>query len=410
MILSNMIKRPRGTRDFVPEVMEKRKFIEKILRRRAEIYGFREIGTPTFEDIRLFTMRSSESIIKEMYDFKDKGDRHLALRPELTAPAMRMYIEEMQSYSKPLKIFYFGNCFRYERPQMGRYREFWQFGVEIIGAEKSMAEAEVISLACDCISSSGLQDYNLRIGHIGILMDILRDADVPHDKIRSLMTLIDKKDMECLKKEIRSMGGNYGQIEESLNEGIPNKYMDRYEDFKRMLYYLDNLGIKEYTLDAGIARGLDYYDGTVFEVDVDKLGAEKQICGGGTYSLLELFGGEKLLTTGFGIGFDRLLMAIEKTSDMSIPTRKIKYFIIPLEEKFRKYALSLITRLRCADVPCDLDISGRSLSKCMKYAHVIGSENVIIIGENEINEGKYTVKNMISGVQKMMTLDEIIES
>ncbi|MEM3478202.1 MAG: ATP phosphoribosyltransferase regulatory subunit, partial [Archaeoglobaceae archaeon] len=189
------IERPRGTRDFLPEEMEKRRDVEKRLREIAESFGYREVATPTFEHSELFKLKSGEGIIEEMYVFKDKSERELALRPELTAPIIRMFVNECSRMPKPLRFYYIGNCFRYERPQKARYREFWQFGVELIGSDSYLANAEVIFLAYKMLKSLEI-DFELNIGHVGILRSILSPLG---DKAERAMRLIDKNDKDALK-------------------------------------------------------------------------------------------------------------------------------------------------------------------------------------------------------------------
>src|SRR3972149_1241211 len=247
------VQRPRGTRDFLPDEIEKRRQVENILREVAEKWGYGEIKTPTFEHIELFTLKSGEGILDEIYNFKDKGDREIALRPELTAPVIRMYVEGLQRSPKPLKFYYFDNCFRYERPQKGRFREFFQFGIEIIGSARPEADAELI----------GLHGINA----------------VP---------------------EARSLIGD--------NEAI--------SQFETLLELLEVYEL-EYQVDLGIARGLDYYTGMVFEIYCEGLGAQNQVCGGGSYRLAALFGGEDTPSTGYGIGFDRIMEICEVNHEAS---------------------------------------------------------------------------------------------
>ncbi len=187
------IQRPRGTRDFSPDEMYRRRQVESIMRQTCKTFGYMEIGTPTFESLKLFTAKSGEGIVKQLYNFKDKGGRDIVLRPELTAPVMRFYVNELQGFSKPLKLFYFGNCFRYEEPQKGRFREFYQFGAEVIGGK---ADSEVIALAVKILKNAGLKNFILKIGHLGILRNIL--GNVPP----SVMTIIDKKNFDELKEKI----------------------------------------------------------------------------------------------------------------------------------------------------------------------------------------------------------------
>ena len=185
------IERARGTRDFLPAEMKKRRMIEAKMREIAERWGYEEISTPTFELAELFTLKSGEGILREMYEFRDKSGRHLALRPELTAPVIRLYVNELKMAPKPTKVYYFGNCFRYEEPQRARYREFWQFGAEIIGSDHPEAEAELIALAYHITNTLGIK-AELHVGHVGLLREILRTANMSDAMISRAMRLIDK--------------------------------------------------------------------------------------------------------------------------------------------------------------------------------------------------------------------------
>jgi histidyl-tRNA synthetase len=265
--------------------------------------------TPTFEHVELFVERSGPAILDEMYEFYDKGGRHLALRPELTAPVMRFYTNEMQRFPKPLKLYYFGPAYRYERPQRGRYREFWQMGLELIGADTPEATAEMISVAYDSMKNAGLKNFRLRIGDVRILRHFL-DSIGKND--RDTMRAIDKRDSD-LPEEIE------GFISIS-DPAMLEKYGpdDEVDHYRSVLEILDAGGI-DYVMDMGIARGLDYYTGVVFEIEAPELGAEKQICGGGEYRLAELFGANPVATSGFAIGFDRTLLALKKEG-FSAPT------------------------------------------------------------------------------------------
>ena len=197
------VQRPRGTRDFLPDEMEKRRQVENILREVAEKWGYGEIKTPTFEHIELFTLKSGEGILDEIYNFKDKGDREIALRPELTAPVIRMYVEGLQRSPKPLKFYYFDNCFRYERPQKGRFREFFQFGIEIIGSARPEADAEVIALAVEMLKSVGIAG-DLHVGHLGIARALLKDISSEHQS--KIMRFVDKKDDKGLEEFLDEIG------------------------------------------------------------------------------------------------------------------------------------------------------------------------------------------------------------
>ena len=199
------IQRPRGTRDFLFEEMKERREIENTLRRVFETYGYGEIKTPLFEDLALFTKKSGEEITGQIYHFQDKSGRELALRPELTAPVSRLYINELQKSPKPLKMYYFGSCFRYERPQKGRYRQFWQMGCELIGGKSPESEAEIIAMAAHSLEELGVKDFEIHIGNLGIIRGILHQANAPKIVYDTIMAVIDKGEVEELLKTLNEV-------------------------------------------------------------------------------------------------------------------------------------------------------------------------------------------------------------
>ena len=198
-----MLQKPRGTRDFLPDEMESRRCVEHTLREVARRFGYREVCTPEFEDLELFTTRSGEGIMQEMYVFEDKGGRKLALRPEITAAVIRMYINKAKVAPKPLRWCYFADCFRYERPQKGRYRQFWQFGVELIGADTAIADAEIIMLAAEQLNATGAT-YDLKVGHLSFMKNLLKDLEP--EAQRRVMAHLDKKDFAGLDLTLSDMG------------------------------------------------------------------------------------------------------------------------------------------------------------------------------------------------------------
>jgi len=418
------ITRPRGTRDFLFEEMKKRKEVEKTLKRIFETYGYHEIKTPIFEDLKLFTLKSGEEIIKQIYHFKDKANRDLALRPELTAPVARLYLNEMRKHPKPIKLYYYGSCFRYERPQAGRFRQFWQFGCELMGAESPQAEAEVIALAAHCLRELGLKEYKLHIGHLGILRGILEDAGIKGESQDKIMSLIDKGDLEGLKIHLEnikvdkttenlllSIIGMKGGLEvledlESMVGGC-EPAMESINDLRKLISLLDDFKVEDYNLNLGIARGLDYYTGIVFEIYVPSLGAQKQICGGGTYNLIELFSGEKIQSTGFAFGFDRLVAALKKQKGEIFQFAKV--FVAPVSDSTRPSAYRIVQELREAGIPSDVDLSSRKLRKILSYADHLNVEKVILVGERDLKDGKVTIKDMKTGSQELVEIDKIIE-
>ena len=413
-------QRPRGTRDFGPEEMAKRRFVESNMRETASTFGFGEVMTPTFESTDLFIARSGEDIVNEMYAFEDKGGRNIALRPELTASVMRFYVNEMQSLPKPVKVFYYGNMFRYERPQSGRYREFFQFGAELIGAPSIEADAEVIALAMQSIKSLGMNDAIVRIGHLSILQSLFEDIGVPEGQQVACRRLIDKQDYEGLEKLLSELNINNadsliqiikikgGKDAIAKAQELTSAGEEGFAYLEDLLNRLEAYGFTNCTVDFGVARGLDYYTGMVFEIDAPSLGAEKQICGGGAYKLADLFGGQEVNSTGYAFGFDRIILALEN-SGVDVPMQKLDAYILPIGDSARLPATEILMKLRNAGISADMDLMGRNMSKAMKYANNVGAEKVIIIGEKELAEKSVTVRDMQSGEQALVKINDIIE-
>jgi len=409
-----MIQRPRGTRDFPPREAAARRHVENVLRSTAESYGYREVATPTFETIELFVKRSGEGILDEMYYFEDKGGRKLALRPELTAPVMRMYAQEMSREPKPIKVYYFGSVFRYERTQKGRYREFWQFGVEMLGPSSPEAEADLLSLASRCLENLDLKGFTMRVSHLAIMRSLLRKAGVEESMLGKVLPMIDKKDVAAL-EQVVDRADAYGRlvfdiIEDSLSmnmlrEQLPeiSGYLDRLD---LVLGYLSSMGHSNVQVDLSIVRGLDYYTNMVFEIESPGLGAESQICGGGDYSLAHLFGAEEIPTMGFAFGFDRLLIALGK-EESDEPW--LDFLIVPMMEEAKASSMEIASSLRNSGKRVEIEMMGRNLNKALKFANSCHVTEVIIIGKSEMENGTVTVKNMSSGDQKSITIDELLK-
>lgn len=409
-----MIQCPRGTRDFLPDEMERRRYYEGKLRSAALTFGFRETQTPIFEDAELFILRSGPNVLNELYAFKDKGDRELALRPEMTAPAIRMFVNSMSNEPKPIKIFYFGQCFRYERPQSGRYREFFQFGAEIIGSATPETDAEAIALAVSMIESLGLKDYKIRIGHIGVLRQKLSEAGIPKERTAEVLQKLDKKLYDEVRPIMEDMNVTQDEIDEifELTETVGGPdVIDKVPGeagayLRDLIGILSSMGVSDVEIDLGVVRGLDYYTGMVFEAEAPALGAEKQICGGGSYTLSELFGGEKVFSTGFAIGFDRILLAMEKEG-VHYEQYGIDAYVVPVSDDVRMKAIEIATMLRRSGISCDMDIMGRKMAKAMKYASSARARFAVIVGKNELERESVTLRNMGSGDQEEALISEI---
>ncbi|MBU4534959.1 MAG: histidine--tRNA ligase [Euryarchaeota archaeon] len=420
------LSRPRGTRDFLFEEMKQRKVVASTLKRIFENYAYQEIKTPIFENLSLFTQKSGEEIVDQLYNFKDKGDRELALRPELTAPVARLYMAHMQKSPKPIKMYYYGSCFRYERPQAGRFRQFWQFGCEMIGGKSPEADAEIIAMASHSLKELELEGFEIHLGHLGILRGILDEKNIPGKTQDHIMGLIDKGDPEFLQEFLQEVEIDTPTCEILLNiiemKGGPaildevkevlksrDKSLKALNQLEELLETLAMFQMDDYVLNLGIARGLDYYSGMVFEIYVPSLGAQKQICGGGTYNIIETFGGEKIESTGFAFGFDRLMAAlISQKKDLNLKVAA-DIFVAPISPKTRGAAFEIAQKLRYEGIATEVDLGRRKLKKLLSYADNLGVKKVVLVGERDLEEGKLTIKDMQTGNQELVNEKELLE-
>ena len=392
----------------LPDEMERRREIETRMRKEARLFGYREIATPVFEELELFTIRSGEGIIGEMYAFEDKGGRTLALRPELTAPVLRMYVEEGRSLIKPVKWCYFADCFRYERPQKGRYREFWQFGAELIGADSAMADAEVINLGFNLLKSTGVT-FSLKVGHLSFMRTLL--ADLSDDERRKIRAFLDKHEEDEAEKYLKSIG------RDDLCSPLINLCHARtLEDVFAIIgditervrieetFHILDLHQIPYEINPAIARGLDYYTGIVFECFAEGLGAENQILGGGAYRLAHLFGGEDTPSVGFAIGFDRVMVALG--SDFIL--KQLPRIMMVCTDDGRSRGLQVADELRSLGIIAESDLTGRSFSAQMKAAGK-NSDYAIIIGREETESGLVTLKDLKAGTQASLCVKDVVK-
>jgi histidyl-tRNA synthetase len=411
-----MVEKPRGTRDFDPEEMAKMRYVEEVMTRVSDTFGFQEISTPTFEDSELFVMRSGPEIVEQMYVFKDKKNRELALRPELTASVVRFYLDKLRSYPKPLKLYYFGNCFRYERPQKGRFREFFQYGSEMIGGATIESDAEIIALAMTVVKELGLKSVDLRVGNIGILRKILEGSSdvleclrmISTERFDDLTEFLAKDGLEGKEETILSLVKLKGEgALQEAGEIVGSEVSDQVDYLDTLGQILGIYGIEEVRYEPAMVRGLDYYTGMVFEVDCPNLGAEKQICGGGSYSLADLLGGKPVFSTGFAFGIDRVIMALEEDK-FPFPKKTIEAYIIPIAP-MRIPATEILKLLRDNGISSDIDLVGRGPSKNLDYANSIGAKNAVFVGEEEWDRKSVSVKDMETGTQTDVLIDELVD-
>ncbi len=407
----NKVQSVRGTYDLYGENKRKAKRVVAVGSRIVEKYGFEEIETPIFEFTEVFSRNlgdTSDIVTKEMYCFEDRGGESLTLRPEGTAGVVRAFISEGMQQNLPVKLYYTGPMFRYERPQKGRQRQFTQFGVELLGVETPQADIEVIAMAYEFIESLGLAGtVTVEINSLGDKesRDAYREKLVAYlkenyDKLsedsksrleRNPLRVLDSKE-ECDKAVV----ANAPLYQDSLNEASK-------AFFETVLKGLDNLGIK-YRLNNRLVRGLDYYSHTVFELVTDKLGAQGTVLAGGRYDgLVEQMGGGKVSGIGWACGVERLSMLLEE--DVSLP-RPIA--VIPVGEEAEEKALAIAYDLRKAGFRVEQAYSG-NLKKRMMKANKVNAVKAVIIGTDELAEGKVTIKDLDEGSQKTVALTDVIE-
>lgn len=408
---------PRGTKDILPDTVGEWTYVEQKIRDLCSRYGYREIRTPMFEHTELFHRGIGEGtdvVDKEMYTFKDRGDRSITLRPENTASAVRAYLQnKLYGDSSLTKLFYIGSMFRYDRPQAGRMREFHQFGIEALGEENPAVDAEVILLAVDFLRSLGLKDLELSLNSVGCpsCRPVYRKAlqDYFRDKLDDLCE--DCKD-RFDRSPLRILDCKVDADKPFMKDAprITDCLCDTCQDHFRMVQeYLSHAGIS-FQLDSRLVRGLDYYTKTAFEIKYAPLGAQSAVAGGGRYDgLIEEIGGKPTPAVGFATGLERVLLALEKQGLLPEQERKTDGFVIALGDAAQFPAFGLLEKLRQAGLKAGMDYAGRSMKAQMKQANKAGARYALIIGEEEVKESCVQLKNMATSEQQKVSFDNIVE-
>lgn len=415
-----MIKMPRGTQDILPQDSAKWRYIKNRLHTLMELYNYKEIRTPIFESTELFARGvgdSTDVVQKEMYTFKDKGDRSLTLRPEGTAAVVRSYIEhKMQGDpNQPIKLYYNGPMFRYERKQKGRYRQFNQFGVEAIGAENPSIDAEILAMVMHIYESFGLKHLKLVINSIG---DSESRKEYNEALVKHFEPVIDTFCSDCQSRlhtnPMRILDCKIDRDKEAVKNApritdyLNNDSKSYYEQVK---LHLDNLNIS-YVEDPNLVRGLDYYTHTAFELMIDNPeydGAITTLCGGGRYNgLLQLLDGPDETGIGFALSIERLLMALDEEGISLDVSEDFDLFVVTMGEDADRYAVKLINDLRRNGIRVDKDYLNRKIKGQMKQADRLNAKYTVVIGDQELENNEIGVKNMISGETENVQLDELI--
>ncbi|MDF2556190.1 MAG: hisS [Bacillales bacterium] len=409
---------PRGTQDLLPGQIEKWQYIESVARDLCKRFQFEEIRTPMFESTELFVRGvgdTTDIVQKEMYTFEDRKGRSMTLRPEGTAPVVRSYVEQkMFGYAtQPVKLFYLAQIFRYERPQAGRYRQHHQFGVEVLGSNDPATDAEVISLAVAFFQKLGLKNLKVAVNSLGDKdsRNAHRHALINHFEPRigefcgDCQKRLEKNPLRILDCKVdrdHELLKTAPSIIDYLNEESQTR-------FNKVKMYLNSMGI-QYEVDPNLVRGLDYYNHTVFEIMLDSkgFGAITTLCGGGRYNgLVEQIGGPETPGIGFGLGLERLLLALE-TEGVELPIEKVlDCYIVTYGEEAKDASVKILHDLRSAGLSADRDFMGRSAKAQFKAADRSGARFVAMLGENELTSGKITVKNMATSEQVEVLLEEL---
>ena len=407
---------PKGVSEYFPPNSASFEFVRDQLLKSAKLAGYELIELPVFEDTEVFTRGVGEStdvVSKEMYTFEDRGGRSITLRPEGTAGVMRAVIEHnLDRGQLPVKLFYTGPFFRAERPQAGRYRQFYQVGIEAIGYNDPTIDVEVIAVADSAFKALGLKQYKLNITSLGdaksrdshrtdlvkfISTLKLDDATLERAKINPLRLFDDKRD------EIKSAMAKAPLLLDYLN----TESTEHFEEVKRLL---SDINI-DYVINPRMVRGLDYYTGTTFEFDHQLLGAQSGIGGGGRYDgLMSSLGGSDVSGIGFGLGVDRVLMACQAENCFPTSINQLDLFIVPITEKAKSLGFKLISDLRTAGIGCDMAYGDRGLKGGMKAADKSQARYALVIGDDEVVSGKCELKLMSSGevISSSLTVSELI--
>lgn len=404
----------KGTEDVLPKQSYRWQFIENIMREESRAYGFREIRTPVFEHTELFARgvgQTTDVVQKEMYTFDTKGGESVTLRPEGTAGAARAVLEHaLENEGLPIKASYFVSCYRYEKPQAGRLREFHQFGIEEYGTQSPVADAELLCLAQSILDRLELKDVRLEINSIGCPVcrakynEALRAYYTQYKEqlCSTCLTRLEKNPLrllDCKSPEDHKLAENAPKITEYLCEECETH-------FREVQRYLDGAGVA-YTVNPFIVRGLDYYTKTVFEFITDSIGAQGAVCAGGRYDgLIEELGGKHLPSLGFAMGMERLLLLMD-AQGVEIPQPEpCALYVAAMGDDAKLKTFSLLKEVREMGMTAETDVVGRGLRAQMKYADKIGAKFSMVIGDNELAENKATVKNMDTGEQTVLTLDD----
>ena len=414
------LQKPKGTQDILPADSAKWQYVENVARETFKKYNYGEIRTPMFEHYEVISRSvgdTTDIVTKEMYDFHDKGDRHITLRPEGTAPVVRSYVENKlfaPEVQKPVKVYYIGSMFRYERPQAGRLREFHQLGVECFGSKNPATDVETIAMAYQLFNTLGIKDVTLHLNSLGNTESRLAYRQALIDYLTPMRDTLSKDSQRRLDENPLRVLDSKEKEDKVAVENAPSilDYLDDESQahFDEVRAMLDSLNIP-YMIDTNMVRGLDYYNHTIFEfiTTIDK--SELTICAGGRYdSLVEYFGGPETAGFGFGLGLERLLLVLDKQG-IELPVEEsLDVYIAVLGSGANGKALELVQAIRYQGFKAERDYLGRKIKAQFKSADTFKAKTVITLGESEVESGQVNVKNNSTREEVTVSFEELTKN
>ncbi len=420
-------KTVRGMRDLLYEDAQTMRYIEQTARQTAALYGYAEIITPVVEPYELLAAKAGEEVRSRMFTFQDLGDRRVALRPEFTASLARVVATRLRNEPRPFRLFAVGSIYRYDEPQRGRYREFWQSDYELMGSSRPEADAEIIMLTDSLMKQAGLKKYAFKVGHVGIMRGIFQEEKINEKVQDKIMQLMDKKQYENAFKVAKNEEASE-KCQQTFRDlvatsgkdtaAVIDKIRKHVEDYRSAVEAARNLGdilklISEsgagidLTVEAGFERGLEYYTGMIFEVYIPSL--HIALGGGGRYDrLIELFGGDPTPAVGVAHGIDRMMLGLheQKVEPTNVGNKKV--IVIPIGDSMRSQALKISHALRDAGVPVEIEVMGRKITKTLEDADRRSIRYAILVGERELQKKAVVVRDLEKRDQRTVSLDKVV--